>query len=106
MALARPNRNPLAPQAGTILEMLREVLALEGVRESRSPGQEGIFLAVEGHDEVSLQYIELAREEVPRGTPPSPRAKAEVLRCFSILGDRGYSVTLVLSPRTLVLSVR
>jgi hypothetical protein len=89
-----------------LLAMLREALSLEGLRESCSPEQEGIFLTVEGRDEVSLQYVEAEREDVQRSVPPSSKATADVLRCCSILAGRGYSLTLVLSPRTLTLSVR
>jgi hypothetical protein len=89
-----------------LLERLREVLAQEGLCESRSAEEEGIFFTIEGRDEVSLQYIEIEREEVPLGSVPSQRAKEDVLRCCSILIDRGYSLTLILSPRTLTLSVR
>jgi hypothetical protein len=118
VALARSHRTTPAPyrsgisaapsdrRRDALLETLREILAEEGLPESRSAEQEGIFFTVESRDEVSLQYIESERSEMPAGFAPSLKARTAIFRCFSILADCGYSSTLVLSPRTLSLSVR
>jgi hypothetical protein len=104
VALARLNRTALAPNL--ILDVLRVVLVQAGLCESRSAGEEGIFFAVEGRDEVSLQYVESERRKSTHDLAPSLRAKAAVLKCYSALADSDYVLTLVSSPRTLTLHVR
>ena len=85
---------------------LREILKREGICESFSAEQEGIFFAFEGRDEVSLQYHTSEHERVLLGDAAARKAKNDVLRCCSVLADHGFAITLVISPRTLALFVR
>jgi hypothetical protein len=99
-----------APQAAStegreLSEIVRRVLVREGVRESRSDDEEGVFLVVESRSEVSLQYHTARRDGLLSVDVPH-RAQAEVLKCCAALARHGFALTLVLSPRTLALYVR
>ena len=89
-----------------MVEQLREILEREGICGSCSADQEGIFIAIEGPDEVSLQY------NLPEDTSASPtaassrKARNDLVMCCSVIADVGLAVTLILSPRTLALFVR
>jgi hypothetical protein len=90
----------------TVVEQLRKILEREGIRGSCSADQEGIFFAIEGPDEVSLQY-NLSEDKSASPTAASSRkARNELVRCCSVIADFGFAVTLILSPRTLALFVR
>jgi hypothetical protein len=117
VALARSHRTASAPHQtgmsapsngrdGALLARLREVFAQEGLRESHSAEQEGLFFTIEGRDEASLQYIEAEREEVPGSFTPSSKARATIFLCYSALSGGDYVLTLVSSSRMLGLHVR
>jgi hypothetical protein len=89
-----------------MIETLREVLAQACGGESRAAGQEGIYFAIEGKNEVSLHYDGAEHEGLSLGAARSRKAKSDVLAACRILAERGYALTLVLSPRTLALYVR
>jgi len=90
----------------TAVAQLREILEREGIRGSCSADQEGVFFAIEGPDEVSLQYNLSEDKSVSPGAASSQKARNDLVRCCSVIADLGFAVTLILSPRTLALFVR
>ena len=89
-----------------MVEALREILAREGIRESSSAEQEGLFLTFEGLSEVSLQHNMPEHESVSATAASFRKARKDLVRCSSALAERGFAVTLVLSPRTIALFAR
>jgi hypothetical protein len=90
----------------TLVAQLREILEREGIRGSCSADQEGFFFAIEGPDEVSLQYNLSEDKSASPGATSSQKARNDLVRCCSVIADLGFAVTLILSPRTLALFVR
>jgi hypothetical protein len=89
-----------------VVDVLREILAREGVRESRSAEQEGLFFTFESLGEVSLQHNMTEHESVSAGADSFRKARKALVTCLSVLAERGFAVTLVLSPRTIALFAR
>jgi hypothetical protein len=90
----------------TVVAQLRETLEREGIRGSCSADQEGVFFAIEGPDEVSLQYNMSEDKTASPAGASSQKARNDLVRCCSVIADLGFAVTLILSPRTLALFVR
>ncbi len=91
---------------GEAVLALRQIFAREGMRESCSAEQEGVFFTAEGRGEVSLQYNMPGHERFSHDAASFRKAKDDLLRCSSILAEQGFPVTLIVSPRTLALFVR
>jgi len=89
-----------------VVSALREIFAREGMHESWSAEREGIFIILESHEEVSLQYNLPEPESFSSNAASYRKAKDQLVRCCSILAERGFLVTLIVSPRTLALFVR
>ncbi len=91
---------------GGAVVALREIFAREGMRESCSAEQEGVFFTVEGREEVSVQYNMPEHERLLGDAASFRKAKDDLVRCVRILAEHGFPVTLIVSPRTLALFVR
>lgn len=92
------------PAVPAMLQKLRETLSAEGVPESRSADEEGYYFVVESRRDVSVHYHN------PRGGAATDVSASRpihigLLKCCDEMAMRGYTTTLILSPRTFALHI-
>jgi hypothetical protein len=93
-------------RARATIQTLRELFAEQGVCESHSSEEEGFYFAIESAVEVSVHYQGIEQQRASASAPPLRRNEVGLLKCCNELGQRGYGLTLFMSPRTLTLYVR
>jgi len=90
-----------------MIQTLAEMLAKQGVSASHSAEQEGFYVVIEDRGEISLQYHDIEGEGLSTcAATPLRRNEAGLLNCCFELVQRGYALTLIMSPRILALHVR
>jgi hypothetical protein len=89
-----------------MMELLRALLAEQGLFDSPSGACADVHVAIEGRDEVSVRYDRAEPAGSSSCLNRAIRRTDALLRVCSALGQRGYALTLFMSPRTVALYVR
>lgn len=96
--------NTRSPASQILVDILRRILIQHNLSESTAPEMTAFSVSAETRDEVLLQF-DGYNDGSPAGDSDFNAARDGLLRCCQTILSRGYTVTLVCSPRTLALYV-